>query len=125
MDLLDSGPRHGASPEWPHSDAPIAVALLAVSGDGVIDVRPPPHRSARTGTCGRMRRVRVRVSRVLGLSGPWTAADLRATLDGVGKVMIAVRGRDSHGRLLADVVGICDPPPSCIEPTLGVTASGR
>jgi len=104
MDPRKARPRPGG---WPVGgfalpDAPVAVDLQAVAGDGLVQVAGPAEGW-------------VRVGRVLGLSGPWRAADLQATLDGVSRVLLTIRGRDHRGHLLADVVGIDD----ADEPTLG------
>ncbi len=122
MGLLGKEWSDGSLPGRVHSDATTTVMLLTVSGNGMVDVGPLPP-SELPGSLAHVNRVRV--SRVLGLSGPWTADDLRATLEGVSQMVLAVRGCDSHGHLLADVVGICDGPASTTDPTLGVVASGR
>ena len=78
-------------------DAPVTAKLRTITGDGIVAVT-----SARLADC------LVRVGRVLGLAGPWSADELSDTLDGVLQVTLLIRGRDPCGRLLADVVGVDD-----------------
>ena len=108
--------RAGAAAVFALPDAPVAVELSTVAGDGLVKVT-----STQFANC------LVRVGRVLGLAGPWSRAELSDTLDGVLRVVLRVRGRDPQGRLLADVIGIDDvyDPTDAHDSTLGAKAPRR
>ena len=96
--------RAGSTAPFVLPDTPVAVELRTIAGDGLVEIT-----HAELSAC------QVRVGRVLGLSGPWSAGALSDTLDGVLRLVLWIRGRDPHGRLLADVIGIDeedDPTPS-------------